>query len=342
MRRDSARFDAALADLGIGPGDAVATLKGKSADLVVALHGIRRRGAVHVPPFTAFAPSAVALRLGASGAKAVVVLVGTFNVLRLTAQRITESEPVDGERGVLVATYDGQIGQAAYAAPKGGLDYGRSRGFYTPGRRSLLMEDPSRPGVRMAGRSVPVTRAVAVLEHFQPSGQSYLFAPPLASRGYRRRRTAYDVLELYEEGHPTTHPGKHRPAPGRHRPRTARPRPADLSHPPTGRTAHHSPPRVEDLARDLVAAGSDARHTHAGSHLGPRARGRAQGGRLPGASWPVGWRPGPDLTASFPEIIATAAHLPDATPRRDGRRGHVPQRPLRGGRPGTSVPRRWS
>ncbi|WP_405476374.1 hypothetical protein [Streptomyces canus] len=106
---------------------------------------------------------------------------------------------MDGERGVLVATYDGQIGQAAYAAPKGGLDYGRSRGFYTPGRRSLLMEDPSRPGVRMAGRSVPVTRAVAVLEHFQPSGQSYLFAPPLASRGYRRRRTAYDVLELYEE-----------------------------------------------------------------------------------------------------------------------------------------------
>lgn len=73
LRRDSARFAAALADLGIGPGDAVATLMGKSADLVVALLGIWRRGAVHVPLFTAFAPSAVALRLGASAAKAVVV-----------------------------------------------------------------------------------------------------------------------------------------------------------------------------------------------------------------------------------------------------------------------------
>ncbi|MEU9173875.1 SDR family NAD(P)-dependent oxidoreductase [Streptomyces sp. NPDC048420] len=55
-----------------------------------------------------------------------VNLVGTFNVFRLAAQRIAESEPVDGERGVLVATssvaaYDGQIGQAAYAASKGGV-----------------------------------------------------------------------------------------------------------------------------------------------------------------------------------------------------------------------------
>jgi NAD(P)-dependent dehydrogenase (short-subunit alcohol dehydrogenase family) len=55
-----------------------------------------------------------------------VNLVGTFNVLRLAAQHIAESEPVNGERGVLVATssvaaYDGQIGQAAYAASKGGV-----------------------------------------------------------------------------------------------------------------------------------------------------------------------------------------------------------------------------
>jgi acetyl-CoA synthetase len=49
----SARFAAGLADLGVGPGDAVATLMGKSADLVVALLGIWRLGAVHVPLFTA-------------------------------------------------------------------------------------------------------------------------------------------------------------------------------------------------------------------------------------------------------------------------------------------------
>ena len=51
----SARFAAGLARLGVGPGDAVATLMGKSAELVVALLGIWRRGAVHVPLFTAFA-----------------------------------------------------------------------------------------------------------------------------------------------------------------------------------------------------------------------------------------------------------------------------------------------
>ncbi|WP_329568063.1 AMP-binding protein [Streptomyces sp. NBC_01361] len=73
LRRDSARFAAALAGIGVEPGDAVAVLMGKSADLVVALLGIWRRGAVHVPLFTAFAPPAIALRLEASAAKAVVV-----------------------------------------------------------------------------------------------------------------------------------------------------------------------------------------------------------------------------------------------------------------------------
>ncbi len=50
--------------------------------------------------------------------------IGTFNVIRLAAQAIARGEPnEEGERGVLVATasvaaYDGQIGQAAYAASK--------------------------------------------------------------------------------------------------------------------------------------------------------------------------------------------------------------------------------
>src|SRR5919106_5808393 len=53
-------------------------------------------------------------------------LVGTFNVIRLAAERIAASDPVDGERGVIVntasvAAFDGQIGQAAYAASKGGV-----------------------------------------------------------------------------------------------------------------------------------------------------------------------------------------------------------------------------
>ena len=55
-----------------------------------------------------------------------VNLIGTFNVIRLAAERIAAVEPVDGERGVIVntasaAAFDGQIGQAAYSASKGGV-----------------------------------------------------------------------------------------------------------------------------------------------------------------------------------------------------------------------------
>lgn len=72
LRAESTKFAAALAGLGIGPGDAVAVLMGKSAELVVTLLGIWRRGAIQVPLFTAFAPPAIELRIGASGAKVVV------------------------------------------------------------------------------------------------------------------------------------------------------------------------------------------------------------------------------------------------------------------------------
>lgn len=55
-----------------------------------------------------------------------VNLIGTFNVLRLTAAAMVDNEPIDSDRGVIVMTasiaaYDGQIGQAAYAASKGGI-----------------------------------------------------------------------------------------------------------------------------------------------------------------------------------------------------------------------------
>jgi NAD(P)-dependent dehydrogenase (short-subunit alcohol dehydrogenase family) len=53
-------------------------------------------------------------------------LVGTFNVLRLGAERMVKTESIGGERGVIintasVAAFDGQIGQAAYSASKGGV-----------------------------------------------------------------------------------------------------------------------------------------------------------------------------------------------------------------------------
>lgn len=73
-----------------------------------------------------------------------VNLIGTFNVLRLAASAMLQNEPENGERGVVintasVAAYDGQIGQVAYSASKGGIV-----GLTLPAARDL-----SRPGVRV-------------------------------------------------------------------------------------------------------------------------------------------------------------------------------------------------
>jgi NAD(P)-dependent dehydrogenase (short-subunit alcohol dehydrogenase family) len=64
-------------------------------------------------------------------------LVGTFNVLRLAAAAMAKTEPVGGERGVIVntasvAAFDGQIGQIAYAASKAGV-----AGMTLPAARDL-------------------------------------------------------------------------------------------------------------------------------------------------------------------------------------------------------------
>lgn len=56
-----------------------------------------------------------------------VNLIGTFNAIRLTAEKMSENEPNEkGERGVIVntasvAAFEGQIGQVAYSASKGGV-----------------------------------------------------------------------------------------------------------------------------------------------------------------------------------------------------------------------------
>jgi acetyl-CoA synthetase len=58
--------------MGVGEGDRVATLMGKSAELVVAMLAIWRLGAVQVPLFTAFAPAAIAARTIGNGTKVVI------------------------------------------------------------------------------------------------------------------------------------------------------------------------------------------------------------------------------------------------------------------------------
>lgn len=74
-------------------------------------------------------------------AKVVTVnLIGTFNVMRLAATAMLPNEPgADGERGVIVntasiAAFDGQIGQAAYAASKAGV-----AGLTLPAARDLAL-----------------------------------------------------------------------------------------------------------------------------------------------------------------------------------------------------------
>ncbi len=73
-----------------------------------------------------------------------VNLIGTFNVLRLAAAAMSENEPDDeGERGVCVntasiAAFDGQIGQVAYAASKGGIV-----GMTLPAARDMASDSAS-------------------------------------------------------------------------------------------------------------------------------------------------------------------------------------------------------
>jgi NAD(P)-dependent dehydrogenase (short-subunit alcohol dehydrogenase family) len=74
-----------------------------------------------------------------------VNLIGTFNCIRLTAVTMSENQPNEhGERGVIintasVAAFDGQIGQAAYSASKGGI----------VGMTLPIARDLSRNGIRV-------------------------------------------------------------------------------------------------------------------------------------------------------------------------------------------------
>ncbi|MGW0018326.1 SDR family NAD(P)-dependent oxidoreductase [Rhodococcus sp. NPDC003382] len=82
-----------------------------------------------------------------------VNLLGTFNVMRLTADAIAKTDPVDdaGQRGVIVntasvAAFEGQIGQIAYSASKGGV-----HGMTVPAARDLaqygIRVDTIAPGI---------------------------------------------------------------------------------------------------------------------------------------------------------------------------------------------------
>ncbi|MFC3961489.1 AMP-binding protein [Nocardia jiangsuensis] len=111
LRERSEQVAGLLTELGVGRGDRVATMMGKSADLVAVLLGIWRLGAVYLPLFTAFAADAVASRLSAAAAAVVV------------ADRDQAAKVPDGTWTLLVAGADGPRGLAGRleaAKPFGG------------------------------------------------------------------------------------------------------------------------------------------------------------------------------------------------------------------------------
>ena len=154
----------AILDLGKSPGAAVAEELGGNAGFfeadvtdddqlaAVVAAAADRFGAIHVA--INCAGIATAGRTLGKGSQPLdmrpfrktieVNLIGTFNVIRLAAARMAGNAPTaDGERGVIVntasvAAFDGQIGQAAYAASKGGVV-----GLTLP-----IARDLSRDGIR--------------------------------------------------------------------------------------------------------------------------------------------------------------------------------------------------
>jgi NAD(P)-dependent dehydrogenase (short-subunit alcohol dehydrogenase family) len=135
-----------IADIGESTGRTLAQRLGSAAEFVrtdvtssddvqrTVDAAVRRFGAIHGAVCAAGIGTAERV-LGKEGVQPLehfarvvdINLVGTFNVIRLTAAAMATNEPAaNGERGVIVSTasvaaFDGQIGQAAYAASKGGI-----------------------------------------------------------------------------------------------------------------------------------------------------------------------------------------------------------------------------
>ena len=121
-----------------------------------------------------------------------VNLVGTFNVIRLAAAVIAQNQPMDtGERGVIVntasiAAFDGQIGQPAYAASKGGIvgmTLPIAREFASIGIRVVtiapgifdtpLLAGAARTGARVAGTAGAVSVAPRPARGIRRAGPSH-------------------------------------------------------------------------------------------------------------------------------------------------------------------------
>ena len=123
-------------------------------------------------------------------------LFGTFNVMRLTAHAMSLTEPAGEERGVFIATasvaaYEGQLGQAAYAAAKGGIVLARTAGgarvcafrHSRDGDRAGIFRDAADGRITAGGRanarvSDPVSGALWASRKSSPISHSPSSATP--------------------------------------------------------------------------------------------------------------------------------------------------------------------
>jgi 3-hydroxyacyl-CoA dehydrogenase/3-hydroxy-2-methylbutyryl-CoA dehydrogenase len=137
-----------------------------------------------------------------------VNLVGTFNVLRLCAEQMAKNEPLnkDGGRGAIintasVAAYEGQIGQAAYSASKGGVV-----GMTLPVARDLavlgIRVNTIVPGLiatpLMMGGAEELTPEI--WEHLKPLGSQVLFPQRLGDPDEIAHLAQYLVENDYMNG----------------------------------------------------------------------------------------------------------------------------------------------
>ncbi|MCS6945426.1 MAG: 3-hydroxyacyl-CoA dehydrogenase [Sutterellaceae bacterium] len=125
-----------------------------------------------------------------------VNLIGTFNMIRLAADAMAKQMPnADGERGVIVntasvAAFDGQIGQAAYAASKGGV----------VGMTLPIARDLARSGIRVV-TIAPGIFETPMMHGLPPEIQQSLAAQvPFPPRLGRPSEYAHLVKAILENG----------------------------------------------------------------------------------------------------------------------------------------------
>lgn len=123
-----------------------------------------------------------------------VNLVGTFNVIRLAAQAMAENEPnAEGERGVIintasVAAFEGQIGQAAYSASKGGV----------VGMTLPIARDLASLGIRVVTIAPGIFDTPLMAALPEPARQSLAEQVPFPKRLGRPREYALLVRHIIE------------------------------------------------------------------------------------------------------------------------------------------------